>query len=256
MATLALAAIGSAIGGALLPSATLLGATLTGAAIGQAVGGVVGSLIDQALFGASGQGRALDGPRLGSLQVMASRQGAPIPRLYGRARIAGEVIWATRFEEVANTSGGGNGKGLGGGGGGATQTTYSYFANFAVALCEGPVTRIGRVWADGKELDLGGITFRLHTGTETQLPDSLIEAKQGAGLAPAYRGLAYVVFERMALAKFGNRLPQLAFEVFRAVDGFETQDLRAVPGAASFTLHAACLTGRVSGKFKVSYLIG
>ncbi len=32
--------------------------------------------------------------------------------------------------------------------------------------------------------------------------------------------------------------------------------LRAVPGAASFTLHAACLTGRVSGKFKVSYLIG
>ena len=241
MATLALAAIGSAIGGALLPSATLLGATLTGAAIGQAVGGVVGSLIDQALFGASGQGRALDGPRLGSLQVMASRQGAPIPRLYGRARIAGEVIWATRFEEVANTSGGGNGKGLGGGGGGATQTTYSYFANFAVALCEGPVTRIGKVWADGKELDLGGITFRLHTGTETQLPDSLIEAKQGAGLAPAYRGLAYVVFERMALAKFGNRLPQLAFEVFRAVDGFETQ-VRAVtmiPGAGEFVYHTA-----------------
>jgi Protein of unknown function (DUF2793) len=32
--------------------------------------------------------------------------------------------------------------------------------------------------------------------------------------------------------------------------------LRAVPGAGSFTLHAACLTGRVSGKFKVSYLIG
>jgi hypothetical protein len=32
--------------------------------------------------------------------------------------------------------------------------------------------------------------------------------------------------------------------------------LRAVPAAGSFTLHAACLTGRVSGKFKVSYLIG
>ena len=32
--------------------------------------------------------------------------------------------------------------------------------------------------------------------------------------------------------------------------------LRAVPGAGTFTLHAACLTGRVSGKFKVSYLIG
>ncbi len=32
--------------------------------------------------------------------------------------------------------------------------------------------------------------------------------------------------------------------------------LRAVPGAGTFTLHAACLTGRVNGKFKVSYLIG
>ncbi len=239
MATLALAAVGAAIGGALLPSAAILGATITGAAIGQAVGGLAGSLIDQALFGASGQGQALDGPRLGSLQVMASRQGAPVPRLYGRARIAGEVIWATRFEEVAN-AGGGNGKGLGGGGG-SSQTTYSYFANFAVALCEGPVTRIGKVWADGKELDLGGITLRLHTGTETQLPDSLIEAKEGAGLAPAYRGIGYVVFERMALATFGNRLPQLAFEVFRAVDGFE-QQVRAVtmiPGAGEFVYHTA-----------------
>jgi Protein of unknown function (DUF2793) len=32
--------------------------------------------------------------------------------------------------------------------------------------------------------------------------------------------------------------------------------LRAVPGTGTFTLHAACLTGRVSGKFKVSYLVG
>jgi len=32
--------------------------------------------------------------------------------------------------------------------------------------------------------------------------------------------------------------------------------LRAVPAAGSFTLYAACLTGRVSGKFKINYLIG
>jgi len=32
--------------------------------------------------------------------------------------------------------------------------------------------------------------------------------------------------------------------------------LRAVPGAGSFTLFAACLTGRVSGKYKVNYLVG
>ena len=236
MATLALAAVGSALGGALLPGISILGATLTGAAIGQALGGVAGSYVDQALFGASGQGRVIDGPRLSSLRVMASREGAPVPRLYGRARMAGEVIWATSFEEVATTEEKA-GKGLGGGAAATpTRVDYSYFANFAVGLAEGVVTRIGRVWADGKEIDLSGVTFRLYHGTEQQLPDSLIEAKEGAGLAPAYRGLAYIVFERMPLAKFGNRLPQLAFEVFRAVDGFE-QLVRAVtiiPGAGEF----------------------
>ena len=94
MATLALGLAGAAIGGALLPSVSVLGASLTGGAIGRAIGGLAGNYIDHALFGASGQGRVVEGPRLASLQVMASRDGAPIPRLYGRARIAGEVIWA------------------------------------------------------------------------------------------------------------------------------------------------------------------
>ena len=74
------------------------------------------------------------------------------------------------------------------------------------------------MWADGKELDLSTVTYRLTPAATTQLPDSLIEAKEGAGNAPAYRGLAYIVFERMALADFGNRIPQLSFEVHRAVD--------------------------------------
>ena len=235
MATLALGLAGAAIGGALLPSVSILGATIGGAAIGRAIGGLAGSYIDNALFGASGQGRVIDGPRLASLQIMASRDGAPMPRLYGRARIAGEVIWATNYEEDSTTTGGG-GKGLGGGSSAPAQTTYSYFANFAVGLCQGPITRIGSVWADGKPLDLTGYTYRLYNGSEQQLPDSLIEAKEGAGLAPAYRGIAYVVFERMPLAKFGNRLPQLAFEVFRALDGFE-QSIKAVtviPGTGEF----------------------
>ena len=241
MATLALAAVGAAIGGALLPTATILGATITGAVVGQALGGLAGSYVDQALFGASGQGRVLEGPRLASLKIMASRQGAPIPRLYGRARIAGEVIWATNFEEVASSSGGNSGGGKGLGGGGPTSTSFSYFVNFAVALCEGPITHVGKVWADGKELDLNGITWRLHAGSTLQMPDSLIEAKEGAGLAPAYRGIAYVVFERLALAKFGNRLPQLSFEVFRAVDGFEqlVPAVTMIPGAGEFVYETA-----------------
>src|SRR5690606_16238050 len=61
-------------------------------------------------------------------------------------------------------------------------------------------------------------------------------AKEGAENAPAYRGLAYVVFERMPLEAFGNRVPQLAFEVIRQVGRLES-DVRAVtliPGSTEF----------------------
>lgn len=33
-------------------------------------------------------------------------------------------------------------------------------ASFAVVLCIGPVTGIGRIWADGKPMDLSGVTWR------------------------------------------------------------------------------------------------
>jgi GTA TIM-barrel-like domain/Putative phage tail protein len=237
MATLALAVAGAAAGSALLPAGvTILGATLTGAAIGAQVGAFAGSFVDRALFGASGRSRALDGPRLTELRVTGSSEGAPIPRLYGRARLGGQLIWATDFEEEVVTtkqSGGGKGGALGPQ---SKSVEYHYFASFAVALCEGEIAGVGRVWADGTELDLSTLTHRLYTGSETQAPDSLIEAREGAGNAPAYRGTAYILFERLALAPFGNRIPQLSFEVRRAVDPFATR-IRAVsliPGAGEF----------------------
>ncbi|MBP0651275.1 hypothetical protein J8J40_29885, partial [Mycobacterium tuberculosis] len=47
---------------------------------------------------------------------------------------------------------------------------------------------------------------------------------------------AYVVFERLPLEPYGNRLPQLAFEVIRAVEPLE-RDIGAValiPGATEY----------------------
>jgi hypothetical protein len=78
--------------------------------------------------------------------------------------------------------------------------------------------------------------MRLHPGSETQSAYPLIVAKEGAQNAPAYRGLAYVVFERLPLADFGNRVPQFSFEVVRPVDGLNRM-IRAVclvPGASEF----------------------
>ena len=96
-------------------------------------------------------------------------EGAVIPRLYGRMRIGGNIIWATDFREETKTTTQGGGKG-GGGGGKVKTTEYFYYASFAVALCEGPITGIGRIWADGKLLDTAGITWRWYPGDEARRP--------------------------------------------------------------------------------------
>ena len=156
--------------------------------------------------------QTIEGQRLQGQRPFTAEEGAPLPRVYGAARIGGTLIWATRFEESKQT------KRQGGKGGGAKVTEYTYFANVAFALCEGEIAGVRRVWADGREVDQSEIEMRVYRGSETQDPDPLIEAKQGTGNAPAYRGTAYVVLERFPLASYGNRIPQLQFEVLRPVN--------------------------------------
>jgi hypothetical protein len=225
MATLVLQVAGAFVG-------EMIGGPI-GAVVGRAVGAVAGSYVDSRLMGGA---QHREGPRLKAMHGLSSTEGAPVPRVYGRARIGGEVIWATRFLEVAKESSAGGGKG-----GGPTVTEYAYFANFAVGLCEGPVAFVRRVWADGKEIDLGKITLRVHCGDETQAPDPLIVAKEGADQAPAYRGLAYVVFERLPLADYGNRIPQLSFEVVRPVGGIGAliRGVDLIPGATEYAYSVA-----------------
>lgn len=224
MASLVLSVAGGVIGGA-------FGAA--GALVGRIAGAVAGSMIDRSLFGGGDTVRS--GPRLGDVNVMTSTEGAPIPRVYGRARLSGQVIWATPLEEVvAETTESSGGKGFGGPT--TTTTTFSYFANFAVGLCEGEIGRVGRIWADGKLVDLATVQYRVHTGRDDQAADELIVAKEGAGNAPAYRGLAYIVFERLALASFGNRIPQLTFEIVRPIGRLErmVRAVTLIPGATEF----------------------
>ncbi len=234
MATLVLQAVGSAVG-------SLVGGPI-GGAIGSVIGASVGAAVDQTLLSASAQSsggrRFTVGPRLKDLDGISATEGAPIPRLYGRARLGGQVIWATRFEEVAvySAARARGGKGVAGKPKPAVNVSYAYYANVAIGLCAGEIAFVRRVWADGKELDLSGVTMRVHTGAENQAADPLIVAKQGASGAPAYRGLAYVVFERLPLEAFGNRLPQLTFEVVRPVHGVarRIRAVNVIPGAGEY----------------------
>ena len=237
MATLILSTAAAAAG-------TALGGPIAGA-VGRIVGSAAGAFADDALFGARAGSRFVQGPRLSDVAGLTSTEGDPIPRVYGRARIGGTLIWATRPLEVASTAVERSSSGAKGGGGQRTvRTSYAYYANLAVGLCEGEIAYLRRVWADGAEIDLTTLTWRLHLGGPDQAPDPLIVAKEGPERAPAYRGLAYVVFERMPLADYGNRVPQFAFEVVRPVDGLARR-IRAVdliPGSTEFGLDPVPVT--------------
>ena len=179
---------------------------LVGGPIGGAIGAVVGQVIDRRLFAP----KAREGPRLGDLSVQTSSYGTAIPKIFGTMRVAGTVIWSTDLIESRATTGAK---------GGPRAIEYSYTANFAVALSARPVLEVRRIWADGKLLRGAAgdwktrTTFRLHDGDEDQEVDPLIAAAEGADQATAFRGIAYAVFEELALADFGNRIPSLTFEV-------------------------------------------
>jgi hypothetical protein len=49
----------------------------------------------------------------------------------------------------------------------------------------------------------GGADFRFYSGSETQLPDPLIEAHFGVGNTPAYLGRSYIVLENFEVGKYG-----------------------------------------------------
>ena len=217
MATLVLGAVGTAIGGSI--GGSILG--LSAATIGGFVGSTIGSAVDSWIVSSLAPTQRIEGQRVDSLRITSSTEGAVVPRVYGRMRLGGNVIWATDFREETKTSTQGGGKG---GGPKVKTTEYRYFASFAVALCEGPITGIGRVWADGKLMDTAGITWRWYPGDEAQMADPFIAAKMGAANTPAYRGTAYVVFEELPLGNYGNRLPQLSFEVFRPLADPDTAE--------------------------------
>lgn len=212
MAQIAFAEIGAAVGTRLLPAGlNVLGRTVTGAAIGRAAGAMAGRALSNYLAGPA------EGPRLKALHVMEASEGAGVPSVYGRMRVSGQLIWAARFRERRTTR-------SAGGKGGPRVNEYSYSVSFAVAIGEGPGVRVVRAWANGEAFDLSGTVHRIYDGSEAQAPDPLIEMIEGD--APAYRGTAYIVFEELPLEAFGNRLPQLSFEIVRVPPGDAEPGLR------------------------------
>lgn len=194
MASLVLGAVGAAVG-------FYLGGPF-GASIGWSLGAMAGAEIER---------RPVYGPKLSDLKLQTSSYGQMIPITFGTIRVAGNVIWQTDLVEHEQKSGGK---------GGPTSINYTYTASFAILLCEGPIGGVRRIWADSRLVyDAGAAStnnfpFVLYLGSEEQYPDPTIEAIEGAGNVPAHRGTAYAVFSDIPLTDYGNRIPNMTFEVF------------------------------------------
>ena len=223
MAQLAIGLAGAAFGGALLPGFSFLG--MTGASLGFSVGSTIGGALLT-------QDTKIEGPRVEGGSVTTSAYGKTIPRVWGMFPVTGNVIDASPVREIKKKSSSG-GKGMPE----TTTTTYTYFGDIAVALCEGVVNAVLQIRANGqviydarpeaKSVRTPWLKFELYSGTKTQQPSPVLEAIHGAGNVPAYRGTTYVVFEDFPFSQFGNNFA-VTFEFLVSVSKESDLELSAL----------------------------
>ena len=191
MANLVISGIGAAVGG------------YFGGSTGAQIGWMLGSYLS------ANNANDIPQPTIGDLRMQTSQYGKTIPVVFGKQRVAGNIIWASDKTTYENKQGGK--------GGGPTTVTIGYRVDMAIALCKGPIEGISKVWADGKLIvDASGdsktLVGQLYTGSNTQISDPVMESALGAGNVPAYRGLAYIVLNDYDLGVSG-RVPIFSFEV-------------------------------------------
>jgi len=189
-----------------------------GPGLGASIGGAVGGMLLPDKLGIQDQ----NGPRLNDLSVTSASYGATIPKTYGAYRISGNVIWTEGIREVKHVREEEVGKGS------ETYdvTWFTYSVDIAIGICEGEIHNISKVWADSIliwDANTGGFTtsivdqdeasgnMSIYTGRQDQKPDWLMQKSEPD--TPAYRNVAYVVFNNLQLEVFKNRIPNFTFEV-------------------------------------------
>ena len=252
MATVALATAGSWLAKTVLgESFKFLGVSAAG------WGWLAGSLLGSALFGPKIPTQY--GPRISDLKTPSGAYGVAIPKVFGTIKVAGRIIWASDIREVKIVKvykkkfffGLIKKK--------YTVVTYEYYADFAVAFCEGEAS-ITKVWFDQKvvfdeststtpDAVLGkNINMTSYEGTETQSPNPDLESAKGVGNVSAYRGLCYAVFTNVFLNKFGGRIPAVSAEVVRSAPKQFPVILKSFPsGTFSAQCGSEVLPARLDG---------
>lgn len=232
--------VGAVVGGA-------IGAFFGNFALGAQLGMMVGGYADPPDMGST------YGPRLEDLNSQTSTYGANIPRIYGKVATYGNMFWlkGNKIDEIVVKEKSGGSKGQPS----VKKFSYFYQATFAVSICDNEIAGISRIWLNGQiyydaasedvntiySSGKNNIFFDVYTGSSTQDPCPEYEADVGLGNAPNYRGMSYIVFKDLPLARFGNTIPSVFIEVVESATFIEQQIL--VDTNSEFTYSTGGFTG-------------
>lgn len=147
---------------------------------------------------------------IADFQINTASYGEVVPEILGTTRVSGNIIDYDDFTAHEHKSTTRTGKG---GGAKHTNITYTYSVAAAIALCEGPIAGIGKVWRDKEVYQYPNekIELTLFNGEIAQAPWPYMTSKHPEKALP-YSGLAYMA----GVVDLGERgsLPQYNFEVY------------------------------------------
>lgn len=147
---------------------------------------------------------------IADFQINTASYGEVVPEILGTTRVSGNIIDYDDFTAHEHKSTTKAGKG---GGAKHTNITYTYSVAAAIALCEGPIAGIGKVWRDKEVYEYPNekIELTLFNGEIAQAPWPYMTSKHPEKALP-YSGLAYMA----GVVDLGERgsLPQYNFEVY------------------------------------------
>nr|WP_285365534.1 phage tail protein [Veillonella nakazawae] len=147
---------------------------------------------------------------IADFQINTASYGEVVPEILGTTRVSGNIIDYDDFTAHEHKSTTKAGKG---GGAKHTNITYTYSVAAAIALCEGPIAGIGKVWRDKEVYKYPNekIELTLFNGEIAQAPWPYMTSKHPEKALP-YSGLAYMA----GVVDLGERgsLPQYNFEVY------------------------------------------
>lgn len=147
---------------------------------------------------------------IADFQINTASYGEVVPEILGTTRVSGNIIDYEDFTAHEHKTTTRTGKG---GGSKHTDISYTYTVAAAIALCEGPIAGIGKVWKDKEvyQYPNESIQLTLFNGAVAQAPWPYMSSKHPDKALP-YSGLAYMA----GVVDLGDRgsLPQYNFEVY------------------------------------------